>query len=99
MLMKHSHVEMGFSAAEIVARRMPVIWWGLWSPTASSQREMARMVIEKLMAFLEACAAVQGEILRMMLAPMTPASGDRLIEAAIAPAAKRVKANVRRLRR
>jgi hypothetical protein len=34
-----------------------------------------------------------------MLAPLTPASGDRLIESAIAPAAKRLKANVRRLRR
>ena len=97
--MKHSHVEMGFSAAEIMARRMPVIWWGMWKPTASSQAEMTRMVIEKQMAFAEACMAVHGEIFRMMLAPMTPASGGRLIEAAIAPAAKRVKANVRRLRR
>jgi hypothetical protein len=97
--MKHSHVEMGFSAAEIVARRMPMIWWGMWNPTASSQREMTRMVIEKQMAFMEACVAVQGEILRMMLAPVTPASGDRLMQAAIAPAARRVKANVRRLRR
>jgi hypothetical protein len=97
--MKHSAVEMGFSAAEIVARRMPVIWWGVWKPTASSQAEMTRMVIEKQMAFVEACVAVQGEILRMMLAPVTPASGDRLMQAAIAPAARRVKANVRRLRR
>jgi hypothetical protein len=57
------------------------------------------MVVEKQMAFAEACVAVQGEWLRMMLAPWTPASGDRLLQAAIAPAARRVKANVRRLRR
>jgi hypothetical protein len=97
--MKHSAVEMGVSAAEIVARRMPVIWWGMWNPTASSQREMTRMVVEKQMAIVEACVAVQVEMFRMMLAPVTPASGDRLVQAAIAPAAKRVKANVRRLRR
>ena len=97
--MKHSHIEMGFSAAEIIARRMPVMWWGMWSPTASSQAEMTKMVVEKQMAFLEACVAVQVEVFRMMLAPVTPASGDRLMQAAIAPAAKRVKANVRRLRR
>ena len=97
--MRHSAVEMGFSTAEIVVRRMPVIWWGMSRPTASSQAGMTRMVIEKQMAFAEACMAVQGEILRMMLAPVTPASGGRLIEAALAPAARRVKANVRRLRR
>ena len=60
--MKHSAVEMGFSAAEIVARRMPVIWWGMWKPTAASKAEMTRMVVEKQMAFAEACVAVQGEI-------------------------------------
>jgi hypothetical protein len=97
--MKQTHIEMGLSAAEIIARRMPVIWWGMWSPTASSQAEMTKMVVEKQMAFLEACFAVQVEMFRMMLAPVTPASGDRLMQAAIAPAAKRVKANVRRLRR
>ncbi len=97
--MKHSAVEMGFSAAEIMARRMPMIWWGLWSPTASSQAEMTKMVVEKQMALAEACVAVQAEIFRMMLAPATPARADRLMQAAIAPAARRVKANVRRLRR
>ncbi len=76
-----------------------MIWWSMWNPTASSQREMTRMVVEKQMAIVEACVAVQAEMVRMMLAPVTPASGDRLMQAAIAPAAKRVKANVRRLRR
>ncbi len=76
-----------------------MIFWGFWSPTAASQSEMTQMVIEKQMAVAEACVAVQGELFRMMLAPWTPASGDRLLQAAIGPAAKRVKANVRRLRR
>jgi hypothetical protein len=97
--MKHSAVEIGFSAAEIVARRMPLIWWGMWNPTAASQAELTKMVVEKQMAFAEACVAMQAELVRMALAPWTPASGDRLMQAAIAPAARRVKANVRRLRR
>ena len=97
--MRHSHVEMGFSAAEIIARRVPVIWWGMVSPTASSQAEMTKMVVEKQMAFVETCFAMQAELFGMMLAPWTPASTDRLMKAALAPAAKRVKANVRRLRR
>jgi hypothetical protein len=97
--MRHSHIEMGFSAAEIIARRLPLIWWGMISPTASSQAEMTKMVVEKQMAVAEAFVAVQAECFRMMLAPWTPASTDRLAQAALASAAKRVKANLRRLRR
>jgi hypothetical protein len=97
--MKHSAVEMGLSAAEIVARRMPVIWWGMLNPTAASRSEMTKMVVEKQMAFAEACFAMQIEMLRIMTAPFAPVSADRMMQAALAPAARRVKANVRRLRR
>lgn len=97
--MKHSAVEMGFSAAEIIARRMPLIWWGMVNPTASSQSEMTKMVVEKQMAMIEACFAIQVEMFRIMIAPFTPVSADRMMQAALAPAARRVKANVRRLRR
>ena len=67
--------------------------------TPSSRAEMTKMVVEKQMAFAEACFAVQVEMFRMMLAPWTLASADRLMQAALAPSARRVKANVRRLRR
>ena len=97
--MRHTHVEMSLSAAEIIARRLPVIWWGMVNPTAASQAEITKMVVEKQMAFAEACVAVQAEVFRMLLAPWTPASPDRLMQAALAPSARRVKANVRRLRR
>lgn len=90
---------MGFSAAEIIARRLPLIWWGMVNPTAASQAEMTKMVVEKQMAFAEACVAVQAELFRMMLAPWTPASADRMVQAALSPSARRVKANLRRLRR
>jgi hypothetical protein len=97
--MKHSPYEMGLSASEIIARRLPVIWMGLMNPTAASNAEMTKMVVEKQMAFAEACFAVQMELVRMMFSPWTPASTDRMMQAALAPAARRVKANVRRLRR
>ena len=87
------------SSAEIIARRMPVLWWGMVNPTAASRAEMAKMVVEKQMAFAETCVAMQGEMVRMMLAPFTPVSADSMMQAALAPAARRVKANVRRLRR
>jgi len=41
---------------------------------------------------------VQTEMFRMMLSPWTTQSASRLMQAAIAPSARRVKANVRRLR-
>ena len=97
--MRHSPYEMGLSAAEIIARHLPVIWEGFVNPTASSNAEITKMVVEKQMAFAEACFAVQVELVRLMFAPWTAASTDRVMQAALAPAARRVKANVRRLRR
>ncbi|MFN4143086.1 hypothetical protein [Aestuariivirga sp.] len=97
--MRHSHIEMGFSAAEIIARRLPVIWWGMVRPSAASQAEMTKMMVEKQMAFAEACFAVQIEVFRAMLAPWTPASAEQVMQAALGPSARRVKANLRRLRR
>ena len=90
---------MSLSAAEIIARRMPVILGAMLSPTAASRAEMTKMVVEKQMAFVETCFAVQAEMVLMMLAPFSPTGADRLMQAALAPAARRVQANVSRLRR
>ena len=94
---KHSAFEMGLSSAEVIARRLPGLWWGMFSPSAASHTEMVKMVVEKQMAFAEACVGVQTEMFMMMLAPMA-GSHDRLMQAALAPSARRVKANLRRLR-
>jgi len=96
--MKHSHIEMGISSAEIIARRMPLIWLGMLNPSAASRSEMTKMVVEKQMAFAEACFAMQAEMVRMAMAPWSPRSAGRLVDAVTAPAARRVKANVKRLR-
>lgn len=100
MSRRHSPVDMAVSSAEIIARRLPIMWWGMMKPTASSQAEMTKMVVEKQMAFAEAGFAVQVELFKMMLSPWGQANAaDRLMQAALGPAAKRVKANARRLRR
>jgi hypothetical protein len=99
MSRRHTPAATGLAAAEVVMRRMPVLWWGILNPSASAQAEMTRMVVEKQMAMIEACAAMQVEMVRMMMAPFSAGSAERMMQAALAPAARRVKANVRRLRR
>lgn len=94
---KHSALEMSLSSAEVIARRLPGLWWGMVRPSAASQSELVKMVVEKQMAFVEGCFAVQTEMFKMMLAPME-GSHERLLQAALAPSARRVKANLRRLR-
>ena len=97
MAKRHSAFDMGISSAEVIARRMPGLWWGMMNPTAASNAEVTKMVVEKQMAFVESCFAVQAEMFKMMLSPME-GSHDRLVQAALAPSARRVKANLRRLR-
>lgn len=96
---KHSAFEMSISSAEIIARRLPVIWWGMVSPTATSQSEMVKMVVEKQMAFAETCFAMQVEAFKLMWSPWGAETAGQIMQAALAPSAQRVRANVRRLRR
>ena len=93
--MKHSAFEMGLSSAETIARRMPVMWWGMVKPTSASRAETVKMVVEKQMAFAETCVAIQAEMLRMMLACWKPVSADSMMQAVLAPSSRRVKANVK----
>lgn len=95
--MKHSAFDMGLHSAEVIARRLPGLWWGMFRPSASSQAELVKMVVEKQMAFVEGCVAVQTEMFKMMLSPME-GPHDRLMQAALRPSARRVKANLKRLR-
>jgi hypothetical protein len=98
--------DMGVHSAETIARRMPVLWWGMVSPGTANHAEMAKMVIEKQMAFAEGVFALQMEVLKLAFRPwweMTAAAhheaAQGLLRAALQPSAKRVKANARRLRR
>lgn len=106
MTTRHSPLGLSLDSAETIARRLPFIWWQFWQPTVSGRAEMAKMVIEKQMAFVETCFAMQVEAFKLMAAPgwaATPAgqakAAEDMVQAAIAPYARRAKANALRLRR
>lgn len=103
---RHSPYDMWFHAAETIGWRLPIIWQGLLRPTAASQAEMSRMVTEKHMAAAEAAMAVQASLLKAAFVPwwMWTARAqqdamDGMMQVALKPSAKRVKANAARLRR
>jgi hypothetical protein len=95
------------AAAETIMRRMPIMWWQMLSPTAEGQAEMNRMVAEKQKAVLDGMLAAQGqmmkEVFRFWTTPLTTTSsnqaGQRIMDAATAPARRTVNANVKRLRK
>jgi hypothetical protein len=101
----------GLAAAEVIARRMPTLWMMPFAPTFGAQAEIVRMVAEKQAAAAEGlmsaslAAAMQGQWLWYKAMTGTLKVGDmaeahrRVQRAAMAPAGKRLKANVRRLRK
>ena len=95
---RYSPFEVGLAAAETMAHRLPILWWGMVAPTPRSNAEIARMVVEKQMAFAEGVVAMQSEMLRQALRPWWQWSGSAAHHAATAPSSRRVKANARRLR-
>jgi len=104
MTRRHSPFDVNLAAAETIMRRMPTLWWGMMAPSPAAHAEITRMVIEKQAAFLEGVFALQMEFIRQMMSPVLVArrplqAAEHLARAATAPAARRVKANARRLRR
>ncbi len=106
MTKQHSFFDMGVHSAETIARRLPILWWGMMSPGAGNQAEITKMVIEKQMAFAEGVFAMQMELFKMSFQPwwaMTAKThhdnAHGMMQAAMAPSARRVSANARRLRR
>lgn len=95
-----SPVRMAVSSAVVIAWRLPIMWRAMMVPNASSRAEMTKMIVEKQMAIAEAGFAMQLELVRTMLDPWAgTAAAERIVEAALKPAARRVNANARRLRR
>lgn len=99
------------SAGEVIARRMPTLWMLPFLPTRGAQVETARMVAEKQAAmaegYMSACfaAAVQGQqlwfkaVTGTLKASDVARAQDKVHRAAMAPAGKRLRANVKRLRK
>jgi hypothetical protein len=99
-----------FLAPFVIMRRLPQLWFEALHPNPLNSRETQRAVSEKLAAFGEGVIAAQTETLVAMAdfagAVMTGRVPDsplvtqqRITEAALAPAGKRVRANMRRLAR
>jgi hypothetical protein len=91
----------------VVAQRTPLLWLEMFGLGGGS-RETERMVHEKLAAVAEGSVAVQIEMQRIwwqsslalwqgVRPPTMMQSGKRLADAALQPAARRVKSNVKRL--
>ncbi len=97
-----------YFAPLVIAQRLPLLWLEAVGLSRAPQRESQRMVTEKLAAAVEGSIAVQVELQRIWwqssmavmrgMAPPGPVSASqRVTRAALAPAAKRVKSNMRRL--
>ncbi len=106
MKRKHTALDVGLAAAETIARRMPVLWWGMVAPTSKSNSEIVGMVAEKQLAAAQGLIAAQAEMMKLAMTPwwkwgkVSPErAANRVIEAATGPATRRVKANAKRLRR
>jgi hypothetical protein len=91
----------------VVAQRAPLLWLEMVG-LSTGPRESERMVKEKFAAAAEGAMAVQVEMQRLWWTsalaiwqgaspPTLMQSGARLADAALRPAARRVKSNVRRL--
>lgn len=106
MSQRHTLFGMGQDTLDTLSRRLPMMVFSPWPPSAALQAEMAKMMIEKQMAFLDTCFALQTEAVKAMVQPWwtlgaaaQAKAADAAIQAALAPAGRRVKANARRLRR
>jgi hypothetical protein len=99
------------SASEVIARRMPTLWMLPFLPTMGAQAETLRMIAEKQavaaegLMFASFTAAIRGQQLWFKAMTGTLTASDvahahrRVQRAALAPAGKRLKANVKRLRK
>jgi len=94
----------------VIMRRLPQLWFEALHPDPLTSRETQRAVSEKMAAFGEGVIAAQTEVLvavvdftgavmagRMPDSPLL--TQQRITEAALAPAGRRVRANMRRLSR
>lgn len=93
----------------VVAARMPILWYEALNPDPSARNETNRMVAEKVAAAQEGLLAAQvlfGKAVAENTAaiffgrvPRATARGtaEAMVNASLAPAARRVKANARRL--
>ena len=103
---RHTPFSVGMATAETLAHRLPVFWQGIVAPSPKGNAAITEMIVEKQVAFAEGLMGMQAEMMRQAMRPWWLWTAQQsqnavhdLAHAATAPAAKKVKANARRLRR
>ena len=92
--------EDGLAAAMTIGQRLPILWWGMVSPSPSANAEARRMVSEKQLAFAEGMMGAQAELMKLAMTPWwlwTRNAAAAVSHAATGPASRQVRANARRL--
>jgi hypothetical protein len=96
-------IETALAAAQVLAFRLPMLWAMALSPTPSRRAEAVKMIVEKQMAVAEGINAAALAALAQWLKVASGQGltvetiGSRVVEAAVRPARRRVRANARRL--
>ncbi|MYZ47479.1 hypothetical protein [Propylenella binzhouense] len=98
----------GVLAPVVISARLQMLGLELMKPTAAGRRETIDMIAEKPLALMLAGMAIQAEMVRQaigfwqnLLVPQAWSARDceALAAAALAPVARQVRANARRLTR
>jgi hypothetical protein len=96
-------------APMVIWARMPILWYEALNPDPSRRNETNRMVVEKIAAAQEGMVAANLAVAQAtfeagfaLMAGSSPAretrkAAERIMQAGLAPAARRVRANARRL--
>ena len=98
-------VETAISAAQVLSFRLPMLWAMAWSPTPARRTEAVKMIVEKQMAVAEGINAAALAALAQWMkvasgqSPTVETMSARIVEAAVRPGRRRVRANARRLGR
>ena len=106
MKRRHTPFSVWIATAETLAHRLPVFWQGIVAPSPKGNAAITEMIVEKQVALAEGMIGMQAELIKqafrpwwMWTAQQSQNAAHDLAHAATAPAAKKVKANARRLRR
>jgi hypothetical protein len=106
MKRRHTPFSVGIATAQTLAHRLPIFWQGILQPSPKGNAAIAEMVMEKQVAFATGLIGMQTELMKQAMRPwwmwtaqQSQDAAQDLAHAATAPAARKVKANARRLRK
>lgn len=98
-------VENAIAAAQVLSYRLPMLWAMAFSPTPARRAEAVKMIVEKQMVVAESMNAAGLSALASWMKLMSGQAvspdtvGKTMINAAMRPGQRRIRANARRLKR